>query len=185
MFRTTTAALALVALTAVSAQADDVTDTLNSALTAYEEGDIQYALEELEYAKQLLSEMKTAELTAYLPEAPDGWTREISEDGNAGMSFLGGGIGAEARYSNGDESFDISITADNPMVAAMASMIGNAALMGAKIERVGREKFMNQDGDLTGLVDNRIMIQASGTAVEVMIPVLKTIDYKGLEDFGG
>ncbi len=65
-------------------------------------------------------------------------------------------------------------------------MIGNAAVMGgAKLERVGRMKYMNQDGELSGLVDNRILIQAKGAPVEVMIPLLETIDVKALEDFGG
>ncbi|MEZ5762377.1 MAG: hypothetical protein R3D87_14915 [Paracoccaceae bacterium] len=48
------------------------------------------------------------------------------------------------------------------MVAALAGMIPNAAVMGAKIERVGREKFMNQNGELTALIGNRVLVRASG-----------------------
>ena len=64
-------------------------------------------------------------------------------------------------------------------------MLSNAAMLGMKLERVGREKFMNDDGELTGLIDNRILIQAEGAPIEVMIPVLEAIDFKALEDFGG
>lgn len=166
------------------AQADDVTDTLNSALKAYEDGDITYALEELEYAKQLLQAMKTADLAKFLPDAPDGWTREVSTEMNAGLAMLGGGAGAEATYTNGSEEFTITIMANNPMVGALSGMLSNAALMGMKLERVGRMKYINQDGELSGIVDGRILIQADGADVGVMIPVLETIDARALEDFG-
>lgn len=166
------------------AQADEVTDTLQSALKAYEEGDITYTLEELEYAKQLLQAMKTADLAKFLPNAPDGWTREVSTEINAGLAMLGGGAGAEATYTNGSDEFTITIMANNPMVGALSGMLSNAALMGMKLERVGRMKYLNQDGELSGIVDGRILIQADGADVDVMIPVLESIDARALEDFG-
>ncbi|MCK8465016.1 hypothetical protein [Aliiroseovarius sp. S1339] len=178
-------AVALATLLAPNlALADEVTDTLQSALKAYEEGDITYTLEELEYAKQLLQAMKTADLAKFLPEAPDGWTREVSTEMNAGLAMLGGGAGAEATYSDGSEEFSITIMANNPMVTALSGMLANAGLMGVKLERVGRMKYLNQDGELSGIVDGRILIQAEGTDTDVMIPVLETIDHRALEDFG-
>lgn len=174
----------MVLLMPTLAVADDVSDTLKSALQAYEEGDIKYTLEELEYAKQLLQAMKTEDLAAFLPAAPDGWVREVSAEMNAGLAMFGGGAGAEARYSKGSDSFTISIMADNPMVAALSAMMANAGLMGAKLERVGRMKYLNQDGELSGVVDGRILIQASGAEPDLMIPVLETIDHRALEGFG-
>ena len=47
MFRATIYALALLAI-ANPSLADEVSDTLSSALQAYEDGDIEYAIEELE-----------------------------------------------------------------------------------------------------------------------------------------
>lgn len=182
MFRATLFSLALVSMSN-QALADEVTDTLTSAMDAYEEGDIDYAIEELDYAKQLLKAMKTEELTAFLPDAPPGWTREVSDEMNSGLSMMGGGMGAEATYSDGSESFTITIMANNPMVTAMGAMVSNAAMLGMKLERVGREKFVNDEGELTGLIDNRILIQAGGTDVDTMVGVLETIDYETLEDF--
>ncbi len=185
MFRATLFSLALVALVN-PALADEVTDTLSSALQAYEEGDIDYAIEELDYAKQLLAELSSQELTAFLPEPPDGWTREISDENmNAGLAFLGGGFAAEAEYSNGDETFTLSIMADNPMVAGFAGILSNAGLMGLKMHRVGRVKFFENDAQLQTLIDNRILVQAEGAAPVVMVPILELIDFKALEDFGG
>lgn len=185
MFRATLFSLTLIAM-ANPSLADEVVDTLSSALQAYEDGDIDYALEELDYARQLLKEMTAQELSAYLPEAPAGWTREISDDGmNAGLAFLGGGVGAEAEYSNGEDSFSLQLMADNPMVAGFAGMIGNAALMGMKMHRVGRVKFFENDEQLLALIDNRILIQAEGAEPPVMIPILERIDFEALEGFGG
>ena len=169
---------------ALPAQADEVTDALNSAIEAYDAGDIAYAIEELDYAKQLLAGMKTDALIGFLPQAPDGWTREVNTDMSAGLAMMGGGTGAEAEYSVNGQSFTISVMADNPMVAGMGAMIGSAAAIGAKLERVGRQKFMVQNGELTGLVDNRILVQAKGGEVETMLDLLKTMDFKALSNFG-
>lgn len=166
--------------------ADEITDALQSAIAAYEDGDVQYALEELEYARQLMTQLQTDALSGYLPPAPEGWTREIDTEMNAGLAMMGGGTGAEATYRREADSvsFTITLMADNPMVVGIGGMLANAAAIGAKVVRVGREKFMVQDGEMTGLVDKRILVQASGADPEVMIPVLETIDFRSLRDFG-
>lgn len=185
MFRATMFTLTLIA--AVNpALADEVTDTLSSALQAYEDGDVQYAIEELDYAKQLLQELSSQALTSFLPEPPAGWTREISdENATAGLAFLGGGAAVEAEYSNGTDTVSLTIMADNPMVAGIAPMIANAGLMGLKMYRVGREKFFDNDDQLIALVDNRILVQAEGAAPEVMTEILEQIDFTALKEFGG
>lgn len=170
------AALAILSLTAGPVAADEITEALQSAIEAYDEGDTQYALEELEYAKQLLMAKKTDVLVQFLPDAPPGWTREVNTEMNAGLAMMGGGTGAEATYSNDGQSFNVTIMADNPMVGAMAGMIGNAAMMGAKIERVGRQKFMVKDGEVNGLIDKRILVKAEGADTGLMLSVLETMD---------
>ncbi len=177
-------AIAALALAATSLAADEITDTLDSAKQAYEDGDVAYALEELEYARQQMLALKTDALSAYLPPAPDGWTREISSDMNAGLAMMGGGVGAEAEYSGDGQSFTIRLMADNPMVGAMAGMIGNAGLMGATIVRVGRQKYMRQDDQMSALIDHRILVQAEGAPQEIMLPFLEAIDYRALSGFG-
>jgi hypothetical protein len=173
-----------VALSVTMAKSDDIADALQSAMDAYEEGDTQYALEELEFAKQLLMALKTDALVEFLPAAPDGWERTVNTEMNAGLSFMGGGTGAEATYEGEGQSITVTLMADNPIVAGMAGMIGNATLMGAKIERVGREKFMVQEGEINGLVDNRILVKASGGNVETMLELLETMDFRELGRFG-
>ncbi len=178
------AASALMIGTGQIARADEVTDTLNSALAAYEEGDIQYALEELEFAKQLLVAMKADALVGFLPEPPAGYTREISDDMNAGLAMMGGGSGAEAAYSNGSDNFTITILADSPMMAMMGGMVANAGAMGLQVVRVGREKFVLQDGDVIGMIGGRVMVTGSGANTDLIVETLKTMDFKGLKNFG-
>jgi hypothetical protein len=174
-------------LAAGTVRADEVTDTLQSALESYEAGDVAYALEELAYAQQLMMAMKADGLAAFLPPAPDGWTMEINTEMNAAMAMMGGGTGAEGRYTNGSDSFTITLTADSPMVGMFAGMFGNAAMLaagGAKTIRVGRERFMDQDGQLTGLIENRILVQANGASVDTMLPLIESMDFRELARFG-
>ncbi|MFN3823269.1 MAG: hypothetical protein ACK4RN_04760 [Pseudorhodobacter sp.] len=174
-------------LSAPVARADQVADTIQSALEAYQAGDIQYAMEELAYAQQQLQAMKADSLSAFLPDAPDGWTRSVNTDMNAGLMMMGGGTGAEARYEGAGNSFTLTLTADNPMVASMGAMLGNATMMaqmGGKVERIGRQRFLNQNDSLSGLVGNRVLVQAQGGEVADMMKVLEAIDFAGLEKFG-
>lgn len=164
--------------------ADEISDTLQSALDAYDAGDSAYALEELDYARQLLLALKTDALAAFLPDAPEGWTREINTEMNAGLAMMGGGTGAEATYEGAGKSITLQLMADNPMVGALGGMIANAAMYGARVERVGREKFMVQDNEMTGLVANRILVKASGATPEEMSPLIERIDFRALRAFG-
>ena len=179
---------------ATSAAADDVTDAIDAAREAYDAGDIRYTLEELNFAVQLLNEMKAGNLQGFLPEPLDGWSREIDNEMAAGMAMMGGGVGASAQYSTGEgdsenyKSFTVTVMADNPMVAAVGGMLGNAALVGAtggKIIRVGREKFVIQNGqEMSALVGNRVLVQAQGNDQDAIIAHLETMNFRAMADFG-
>ena len=182
--KTMIGAVAIAVLAAGPLSADEITEALQSAIEAYEEGDTQYALEELDYAKQLLMAQKTDALVEFLPAAPEGWSREVNTEMNAGLAMMGGGTGAEATYEGEGQRITVTVMADNPMVSGMAGMISNAALLGAKVERVGREKFMVQDGEVNGLIDKRILVKAEGGEVETMLALLETMDFRGLKRFG-
>ncbi|RYH11798.1 hypothetical protein [Tropicimonas sp. IMCC6043] len=177
------AALAL-ATVPLASRADEVLETLDAARVAYEGGNIQQALEELAYAQLLIREMKTAGLTEFLPNPPTGWTREVKTDMGAAMAMFGGGVGAEATYASGKDRFNVMLMADNAMVQGFAGMLSGAGLMIGKRVQIGSEMFMDQDGELTGLVDNRILIQARGAPVEVMQPILGQIDFEAMAGFG-
>lgn len=177
------ATLALGLCLALPATADEVTDTLQSAIDAYSDGDIQYALDELDYARQKLLEMKTDSLGAFLPPAPDGWTRQRDTEMSAGLAMMGGGVGASAEYTAPDGvSATITLMADNAMVGSMAAMVANAAAMGMKTERINRQRFASQDGQMLALVGNRVLIQAEGD-LDAARALLQGVDFEAMAGF--
>ncbi|WP_306131286.1 hypothetical protein [Roseivivax marinus] len=181
------AGAALLALlpVAASAQEDEITEALDAARSAYEDGDIQFAIDELDFARQRLLELKTDALERFLPEAPEGWSREIDTDMAQGLAFMGGGVGAGADYEGPDgETVSMSLMADNPMVASMAGMIANAAMMGMTVERVGRQRIALQDDQAMALIGNRVLLQAEGAAPEVLMSLIEQVDFDALTGFG-
>lgn len=182
------AAIALLSLAAaLPLRADDVSDALQAAVDAYAAGDLGKTASSLTLATQALGAQQGALLAAHLPPAPDGWTRTLTEDFSQGFGIMGGGSGAEARYENADGSvsFSLSFVADNPMVGAMGGMLGNAQMMTmmGKVEMVGDQPVLNADGSLSTLVGARVLMQAQGADVEVMLPIVQQIDFAKLGVF--
>ncbi|PZQ47999.1 MAG: hypothetical protein DI556_16040 [Rhodovulum sulfidophilum] len=187
MSRLAILALPVLLLGAVPAAADEFTDTLEGALKAYRDGDVKAAGDDLSYASKLLSNQKAAALAKFLPAAPSGWTREdeVSEDEGMGMAILGGGTTAAARYSDGTSEVKLSLLADSPMVSSFGAMLGGLAqVSGAKPMRVQRVEFSDSEGELRGIVDNRILVTVEGDApVEAKQALLEAMDFGALADY--
>ncbi|MGI3186489.1 hypothetical protein [Nioella aestuarii] len=165
---------------------DEIMATLQSAMDAYGAGDIQYALDELAYAQQLLNGLVAEGLQGFLPAALDGWTMTIDPDAAQGMGFIGGGTIARGEYCGASGCFTITLMADNPMVTSMGAMLGNAQMMAAMgpIVRINRQSFLNQDGDLSALIGNRILVQAEDGDTDIMVQHLEQMDFREMMMFG-
>ena len=163
------------------AHADEVSDALQAALDAYASGNLAKVSESMTMATQALGKQQSAMLAALLPAAPTGWTMTPTEDFGQGFGILGGGAGAEGRYDNAAQSvsFTISYIADNPMVASMGAMLGNAQMMAmmGKVVKVGDQTLLDTDSNLSTLVNNRVLFQAQGATSDVMLPILQSIDF--------
>jgi hypothetical protein len=172
---------------ASAASADEVEDALQFALEAYQAGDIKTAREEVDFAIQLLQQMKTAALADFLPAAMDGWKQQVSNDPSAGA--FGGSAALATYHLEGNQSHQVSIQimAGGQMVTTMATMFGNAAMLGTMgtVKRIARQKaVVTSDGDIQALIDNRIMVQIGGTApVEDKEAYFSLINFRDLEDF--
>ena len=178
------------ALTGMPAGADEFTDTLASALKAYNEGDVTGAREDLDYAGKLLTAMKAEALAKFLPAAPAGWTKEAASDDDSAaaggfMGMFGGGTTAAATYKKGDQDFTIRHVADSGMVNGIGAMItGMAGMAGGKPLRIQRVEFTQNDEGLQGVVNKRVMINVTGSApIEVKTAALESMDFKALGDF--
>lgn len=182
------AAIAMTAiLLAMPVQADDVEESIDAALSAYRAGDIQGAREELEFASQLLSQLKAEGLRAFLPDPLPGWEREDGDGDASGLAAFGGGQTASAVYRTGSDTVEISIVADNQMVGAMAGLFSGASFLGAagEVRRIsGQRVSIDEDGDLQTMIDKRIMVQVGGSADEAMkVEYFSKIDIDGLKGF--
>ena len=91
-------AVLVAGLAVAPALADEFTDTLDSAIKAYNDGDVAGAQQDVEYAGKLLTAMKAEGLAKFLPAAQDGWTRADQNVEEAGgvMAMIGGGQEASA-----------------------------------------------------------------------------------------
>ncbi len=169
-----------------AAQADEISDTLQSAIEAYNDGDIAYALEELDFARQKLIVIRAEAFQQFLPDAPEGWTRVVDSDMQAGLAMMGGGMGASASYNSSDSSqfYSITMMADNAMVATMGGMVANAAAMGMKLERIGRQRVALNEGQAMALVNNRILITIEGRDEALLMQAMEAIDFDALSNFG-
>lgn len=169
--RTVPAVLAMVllttAMTGLPASADDVEESIEAALDAYRAGDIDTAKDELDFAAELLGQIKAEALGAYLPAPLPGWERQETEQDARGMAAFGGGQMAAATYTRDDRTVEVRLMADNAMVSAMAGMLSSPALMGAmgQIQWIGGNRaVLTPEGDLQALIDERILVQIGGTA---------------------
>jgi hypothetical protein len=180
---------AVLAALAMPAGADEFTDTLESALNAYADGDVDGARQDVDYAGKLLGSMKAQTLAKFLPEPLPGWTREPAAEGEDGTDFMGmfgGGTTAAATYMKGDDDLTITLVANSPVVSSVGAMISGLAGMatGTKPLRIQRTEFHNDDGELQGVVGNKVMVSVGGSApVEEKTAFLDAMDFKALADF--
>lgn len=158
--------------------------TLQSAIEAHESGDSGHALKEVDDARQRLLALKTDALAALLREAPDGRTREITTERTAALGMMGGGTGARVEYSGDGQSVRPMMMADTPVVGTMSGMIANAAMYGARVERVGHDTSMVQNREVTGLVVHNSLVKASGEDVQTLLDLIGTMDFATVKPFG-
>ncbi len=180
-FRFLTVVPFVIALTTSAARADEVSDALQAALDAYNSGNLAKTGENLTMATQAMAGQQSALLAALLPAAPDGWTATATSDFAQSFGIMGGGAGAEMRYESADQSqsYTMSFIADNPMVASMGAMLGNAQMMAmmGKVVKIGDQALLQTDNNLSTLINSRVLFQAQGAATDVMLPVVKNIDF--------
>lgn len=169
--------------------ADDITDSIQEALKAYEEGEFTDAVESLNYASQLIQQKKGEGLEKFLPEPLSGWTAQAPASQAAGAALFGGGITAERTYRKANSTIFVKMMADSPVMQGMLAMFSNpmiAASGGGKLERIGRQKVItkydpsNNRGDIQTVVANRYLITIEGrqASLEDMKAYAKAIEYK-------
>ena len=184
-------ALPLVALVAAAPalRADDITDAIESARTAYDAGNLSEAIQSLDYAGQLIRQAKGEQVAKLLPDAPAGWTAEDSESDASAAAIMGGMVSAKRTYQRDSGGYvTIQIQSDSPLLQSMAMMFSNPMMItagGAKLENVKGQKLAvtyradDKAGDVKAIVDNRYLLTIEGSDLtrDELTAFAKAIDY--------
>lgn len=176
------------------AYSDDIVEAINEAVDAYNEKEYQEAIESLDYAKQLIQQMRSEGLMKYLPEALPGWESKSPKTQNMGM--LGGMAGVSKEYLKTGQRrkrVTISIFGQSPIMQGMMAMFNPmyAGSSGGKLQKIKRNKAIvkynpdSNSGEISVLVKKKFIVTIKGSSVEKMelMDYAKTIDYKGLKEF--
>lgn len=183
-------AVSVLAVSLSGASADEFTDAMSRAQTAYNEGKFTDAKKELDAASTLVMKKNAERLMPFLPAAKEGWTAKDEDPNAVGSSMLGGGAMTQRTYSKADGSTGITITimSDSPMLG-MAGMFSNpemAKMAGMNVQIVGNNQpvIIENNGDCSIAVGSRFFITVSGNATpEEKLAYASAIDFAGLSAF--
>ena len=171
-----------------AARADDVKDAISEALRAYEAGEYTTAAGQLDYAAQLVRQLKGGRLEAFLPQPVAGWTGAKTD--MTATSMFGGGTSVERAYTKVDSRITVQIIGDAPMLQGLMMMFGNPAMLqgNAKLQTIKGQRAIVQmeptgtAGELSMVVGQRFLVKISGNRVsrDDLIAFAQAIDYEGL-----
>jgi hypothetical protein len=178
--------------------ADEVSDSINEALKAYEAGDYSGAMSSLSFATAQLQQMQSSSLKAVFPEPLPGWQAEDSTGNFAPAAFMGGGVSASRHYFSEDtgKSINIEIVTDSPLLQSVMMFMNNPMMMsaepGSKPIKVktykGYQKFPPQErnGEVNLVLQSRMLVSVKGDGIDNMDDVIayaNAINFKGLEEY--
>ena len=160
------AVIAVSVLSVPTVRADDVKDQINEALSAYDKKDLATATAALEAALGLLRQARAEVWKTVLPEAPQGWKAGEVEVASMGVAMMGGGTTAKRDYTKGDETVEISLLSDSPMIQGMAMMF-SGAMAGPDNKLVvidgRRMMYSKSDNAYQTIVANKVLVKIEGS----------------------
>jgi hypothetical protein len=136
------ALLLFAAFAAPTACADDVTDAMSRAGTAYGNGDYKTASAELQTALVAVNQFLIDQLIGALPDPPSGWKAEDPEGIDA--SAIGAGFFASLvvnrTYTAPDDSrIEMTVSANSPMLMSLRMFVSNP-MMASMTGQTGMKK---------------------------------------------
>jgi hypothetical protein len=188
--------LIVVSWGAIPVCADEILDAMNEAIEAYKEKEYAEAAESLDYAKQLILQMRSENIMKVLPEPLPGWESKTAQTQSMGM--LGGMAGVEKEYfkpgtgDQGRKRITINIMAESPMMQGMMAMFNPAyaGAQGGKLQKIKRNKAIvkynpdSRSGEANVLVKKSYIVSIKGNSVDKkdLLDYAEAVDYKGLKD---
>jgi len=187
--------LTYISLTAIllsgNLMADDISETIEEALSSYKKGDYVQTQEDLTYVMELLKQKKGETIESFLPDALDGWKAEKAKSETAGSGMLGGGATTSRVYTKDKSKITISVVTDSPLLQGLGSLFGNPMFnSGGKLKRINREKATikynskRESGNITIMLDKRFLVTVEGIKVteDELVNYAKAIDFKKIKE---
>jgi len=170
-------ALAIVFVFAGLTYADDISDQIMDGKKFYDEGKYSQAIDELQFAVGQIQGLQMDELKKALPEPLSGWKGEETQGSSAPMGMFGGGLSVSRHYykEDSDESIDIEILSQSPLLQSMMMFFQNPAFLASqpnsKLVRINGkkaiEKFSPQEkeGELSLILEGKTIIKVEGSNI--------------------
>jgi len=127
----TAVVLAAVLLSSCACFADEVSDAIAKAQSAYAGRDYPEASTQLQTALAGVNQKLIGLLIAAMPEPPSGWTADDPEgldSGALGMGFVAGLVVNRTYHSPSGSSIDFEIAANSPMLMTLRMLMSNPML---------------------------------------------------------
>ncbi|WP_147302271.1 hypothetical protein [Thalassotalea euphylliae] len=161
--------LIIATLTSDKVGADEIKEAIDSALNHYQKGEYKDAISQLQYATSLLQQQKADNIVNIFPEPLSGWQADQAESQIAGAMMMGGGISANRRYTKDNQSIEIELMVDSPMLQTMLAMFNNPAMItmsGKRLTKInGNNAMYDQNGnniELIFVVNNNALFTLRG-----------------------
>ncbi len=175
----------LLALALHAAPKDEAIEALDTAKTLLNKGDYIKAKNEIDFALAKINEVLAEQLLAYIPEGTGGF--KLENKAVVPLNILGSSITATGEYTNGDSSFDLTISAGGVLgqsggIMGLASMFGAMGTTGKTIRVSGYTGTQDYDADdqsgtLTLKVGEKITLVVTGENIK-NADLLKTLAEK-------
>ncbi|MCI5142424.1 MAG: hypothetical protein D3909_12055 [Candidatus Electrothrix sp. ATG1] len=171
---------------------DDVLTTVNEAVRQYKLGEFAGAISNLDYATQLIRQIRSERMKALLPEPLSGWQAKEAEAQALGTAVFGGGITVSRDYfTDKGASLSIEMVSDSPVLQSIMTMLNNPLFAGAGggiIKTVKRQRAIikyddkGQKGEINLVVADRFMVTVKGHGVEreTLLKFAESIDFNAL-----
>lgn len=177
-------------LATVPVAADNVTEAIDQATTYYDDGQYQQAISQLDFAAQMIKQMRAAGIAVFLPEPLDDWTASEPEVVTAGAAMMGGGTTVSRNYTAADgASVSIQLITDSPMLSMFMTFLSNpmmAASQGGQLQMVNGQQALVKPDEITVVVSNTYMIQfqaGNGASAAQLLSYAQAFDYQGLATY--
>jgi len=179
----------LVASLPLCASEAEINEAISAASKHYKAGELSQAIAQLDYASTLIRQEKGELVKQAFPPAPAGWRAEDAQSEVAAAAMFGGGITASRNYYNDNQSIEMQLMMDSPMLQAFSMMLSNPsmiAMSGGKLVKIqGLQAVQKLEGDrleLQFVTPAGAMVTVSGdnAAQSTMLALANAIDLKKL-----